>query len=99
MKANSGDLWFTAGSPPHCPLLGKAAQVPVVGPRSPAECPRTARQAQDKPLRSRLWNKSNVVLRKLRLASFGESPGLAPFNSQANSCGMLQLLVTIPLPA
>lgn len=39
-----------------------------------------------------------MVLKKLRLASFGEGPGLAPFNSQTNSCGMLQLLVTIPLP-
>lgn len=40
-----------------------------------------------------------MVLRKLRLASSGEDPGLAPFNSQTNSCGMLQLLVTIPSPA
>lgn len=37
--------------------------------------------------------------KKLRLACFGEGPGLAPFNSQTNSCGMLQLLVTILLPA
>lgn len=99
IKANSGGLWLIAGSPPHCPLLGEVTRVAMVGHRSPAESPRAAKQAQDKRLHSTYWNRSNVVLKKLRLASFGEGPGLAPFNSQTNSCGMLQLLVTIPLPA
>lgn len=72
---------------------------PLWASRSPAEFPGAGTQAQDKHLHSTHWNRSNVVLKKLRLASFGEGPGLAPFNSQTNSCGMLQLLVTIPLPA
>lgn len=71
----------------------------MVGHRSPAESPRAAKQTQDKHLQLTHWNRSNVVLKKLRLASFGEGPGLGPFDSQTNSCGMLQLLVTIPLPA
>lgn len=33
------------------------------------------------------------------LQALEKAQALAPFNSQTNSCGMLQLLVTIPFPA
>lgn len=67
--------------------------------RGLTESPKAARQPQDKVFMFTTLEVSNVVLRKLRLASSGEDPGLAPFNSQTDSCGMLQLLVTIPSPA
>lgn len=98
VKANSGSLWRIAGSSPLSPFLREVINVTTVGYRNPAESPRAAKQAQDKHLRSTHWNRSNVVLKKLRPGSFGEGPGLTSFNSQTNSCGMLQLLVTIPLP-
>lgn len=79
--ANSRGLWLIAGRPPHCHLLEEATRVTMVGHRSPAESPRTAKQAQDNHLHSTHWNGSDVVLKKLRLASFGEGPGLASFNS------------------
>lgn len=79
--ANSRGLWLIADSFSHCPLLEKATRVTMVGHRSPCRVPQGTKQAQDKHLHSTHWNGSDVVLKKLRLASFGK-PGLASFNSK-----------------
>lgn len=82
VKTNSGGLWFIASRSPHCPVLGRATPVTLVGHGSSTGSPRSAKQMQDKHLHSMHWKRSNVVLKKLRLVSFGEGPGLAPFNSK-----------------
>lgn len=89
-KANSGSLWLIAASYPLSPFLGEVTHVTIVGyknPGVPYSCQTGTRQA----LHSTHWNRSNVLLRMLRLASFGEGPGLAPFNSQilAGCCNYL----------
>lgn len=97
-KANSGGLWLITGSCPLCPLLGEVIAITKVGYRSPAESPRAAKQAQVKHLHSthrtdQMWFSNSLDLQALEKAQVW-----LLFNSQTNSCGMLQLLVTIPLP-
>lgn len=97
-KANPGGLWLITGSCPLCPLLGEVIAITKVGYRSPAESPRAAKQAQVKHLHSthrtdQMWFSNSLDLQALEKAQVW-----LLFNSQTNSCGMLQLLVTIPLP-
>lgn len=82
LKPTLGADGLVSGSPPLCQTLEEAVPVSTVGRRSPAESPSGAKQVQDKQAHSTPRNRPNVVLKKLRLASFGEGPGLAPFNSQ-----------------